>query len=75
MTNKGIVTLETERLILRQFEDSDLPALYEIMHKPEVMYAWERGFSLEETREWLNHQITPLSTRRLWVYGGSVKRY
>ncbi len=58
MTHKGAITLETEWLILRQSEDVDLPALYEIMHKPEVMYAWEHGFSLEETREWLNHQIT-----------------
>lgn len=58
MTHRGTIMLETERLRLRQFENGDLPALYEIMHKPEVMYAWEHGFTLEETREWLNHQIT-----------------
>lgn len=56
MTQKGITTLETSRLTLRPFEDGDLSALYEILRKPEVMYAWEHGFSLEETREWLKSQ-------------------
>lgn len=47
---------ETERLTLSQFEDADASALYEIMRKLEVMYAWEHGFNLEETREWITHQ-------------------
>jgi RimJ/RimL family protein N-acetyltransferase len=49
-------TIETERLIIRQFEDDDMTALHEIMKKPEVMYAWEHGFSFEETQEWLKQQ-------------------
>jgi len=56
MTHKGTVKLETERLIIRQFTNTDLPVLYEIMKKPEVMYAWEHGFTLEETQEWLARQ-------------------
>ena len=56
MIHKGTVSLETERLVIRPFENSDLPDLYEIMRKPEVMYAWEHGFSLEETQEWLKRQ-------------------
>lgn len=56
MNHKGTVTLETERLILRQLEDADFSALYEIMRKPEVMYAWVHGFTLEETQEWLARQ-------------------
>jgi [ribosomal protein S5]-alanine N-acetyltransferase len=49
-------TIETERLIIRKFEDNDKTALYEIMRKPEVMYAWEHGFSFDETQEWLARQ-------------------
>lgn len=56
MTLKTLYPFETERLIIRPFEDGDLPALYEIMHKPEVMYAWEHGFAFEETQEWLKRQ-------------------
>jgi RimJ/RimL family protein N-acetyltransferase len=50
-------TIETERLIIRPFADDDILALHEIMKKPEVMYAWEHGFSLMETTEYLHrHQ-------------------
>ena len=56
MNHKGTITLETERLILRQFEDGDISAIFEIMRKPEVMYAWEHGFILEETQDWLTRQ-------------------
>ena len=49
---------ETERLKLRRFYSSDLDALYSIMQKPEVMYAWEHGFNRKETRQWMNRQLT-----------------
>lgn len=49
-------TIETKRLIIRPFADDDILALYEIMKKPEVMYAWEHGFSLVETTEYLHRQ-------------------
>ena len=50
------ICLETERLIIREFEDRDLDGIYAIMKKPEVMYAWEHGFTLDETRAWLVQQ-------------------
>ena len=28
------------------------------MEKPEVMYAWEHGFTRSETRKWINRQLT-----------------
>lgn len=56
MVHMGTRQIETERLILRRFEDDDITELYEIMKKREVMYAWEHGFTFEETREWLNRQ-------------------
>ena len=49
-------TLETERLIIREFDDADITSLYEIMKKPEVMYAWEHGFTFEETQKWFARQ-------------------
>ena len=47
---------ETGRLKIRQFCESDLNDLWAIMRKPEVMYAWESGFTKEETQEWLDRQ-------------------
>jgi RimJ/RimL family protein N-acetyltransferase len=54
--------LETERLSIRPFQDNDLPVIHRILSKPEVMYAWEHGFSMEETRKWLNTQQTRYQT-------------
>ena len=51
------IVVETERLIIRHFQTSDLVQLYSIMQKPEVMYAWEHGFSERETQEWLDRQL------------------
>jgi len=54
----SLLVAETERLIIRQFYSQDLGALLAIMKKPEVMYAWEAGFTKGETRKWLNRQLT-----------------
>ena len=54
----SLVVMETERLQIRKFTRDDLPELYTIMQKPEVMYAWEHGFTKSETRKWLNRQLT-----------------
>ncbi len=48
---------ETERLIIRQLERSDLSALYAIMSKIEVMYAWEYAFNEQMVSEWIDRQI------------------
>ena len=52
-----LTVMETERLILRKFVMEDLQALFEIMSKSEVMYAWERGFKKKEVRKWIRNQI------------------
>lgn len=49
--------LETNRLILREFTQNDLEALGRILKDPEVMHAYEHGFSDKEVQEWLNRQI------------------
>jgi RimJ/RimL family protein N-acetyltransferase len=53
-----LLVAETERLKIRRFYKADLDALWAIMKKIEVMYAWESGFKKSETRKWLNRQHT-----------------
>lgn len=55
---QSLVVMKTERLTIRKFVKDDLTILHSIMEKPEVMYAWEHGFSKSETRKWLNRQLT-----------------
>jgi RimJ/RimL family protein N-acetyltransferase len=44
-------------LIIREFTLDDAAELHEIMRKPEVMYAWEHGFTVQQTRDWIKKQI------------------
>lgn len=41
----SLVIMETERLLIRKITRKDIDALLAIMEKPEVMYAWEHGFT------------------------------
>ena len=47
------MTIETPRLILRQYTMDDLDALYEIVSDPETMAHYPSPFSLEKTRSWI----------------------
>ena len=49
--------LETERLLLRQLDEDDFDALAAILRDPQVMYAYEHGFSEAEVRQWLDRQL------------------
>ncbi len=49
--------LETDRLFLREMEQSDFADLCEILQDEETMYAYEHAFSNEEAREWLDRQL------------------
>lgn len=49
--------LETNRLYLRELNQEDFDSLCKILKNPEVMYAYEHGFSDEEVQEWLDRQI------------------
>ena len=53
----GRVILSTERLILREMTEEDLPALRSMLQDIEVMYAWEHAFSEEEVRQWLARML------------------
>lgn len=49
--------LETERLVLREMEEGDFPALCKIMQDKETMYAYEGAFTDEEVQGWLDRQL------------------
>ncbi len=50
-----VSTLETERLHLRPVAEADFAAIHAILGDPAVMYAWEHGFTEEETRQWIGN--------------------
>lgn len=49
--------LETERLYLREMEQSDYASLCKILQDAEVMYAYEHAFDDDEAQAWLDKQI------------------
>ena len=51
-----MIILETERLLLREMDDSDFGFLCKILCDDEVMYAYEGAFSEEEAKNWLSRQ-------------------
>ncbi len=57
---------ETERLYLREMNQSDFKALSKILQDEETMYAYEGAFNDEEVQEWLDRQI---SRYHKWNFG------
>ncbi len=49
--------LETDRLFLREMEQSDYTALCRILQDEDVMYAYEGAFSDAEVQQWLDKQF------------------
>ena len=58
--------LETERLYLREMNQSDLGSLCKILQDEDAMYAYEGAFSDTEVQEWLDRQI---SRYQKWGFG------
>lgn len=50
------IFLETKRLILREIHIGDFSELVPMLGDPEVMYAWEHGFSDDEIRAWITRR-------------------
>lgn len=50
--------LETQRLILREMTQKDLPALRRILQDDETMVAYNGAFDEAETQAWLDRQLT-----------------
>ena len=65
---RGEITriLETERLYLRELNQTDFNALCKILQEEETMYAYEGAFSDGEVQEWLDRQI---SRYQKWKFG------
>jgi len=51
------IILETNRLFLREFLDSDYNDLCEILQDKDVMYAYEHSFSDDEVKGWYDRLI------------------
>ncbi len=58
--------LETERLYLREMDQSDFNSLCKILQDDDTMYAYEGAFSNHEVQEWLDRQI---SRYQKWNFG------
>ena len=54
---KGAGLPQTERLLLREMGEADLPVLRAILQDPQVMTAYEGPFSEAEVRAWLDRQL------------------
>lgn len=52
------IIIETDRLYLRELEQSDYEALCLILKDDEAMYAYEGAFNDNEVQEWLDRQIS-----------------
>lgn len=57
---------ETERLYLREMNQSDFESLCKILQDEETMYAYEGAFSDAEAQDWLDRQI---SRYQKWGFG------
>lgn len=60
------MVLTTERLYLRELNQSDFAALCQILQDEQTMYAYEGAFSDAEVHEWLDRQI---ARYKQWGFG------
>lgn len=65
--------LATERLLLRRLTEEDFPKVFSVLGDPEVMYAWEHGFSEQEAREWLASTFTRYEKDGFGHYAAEVQ--
>ena len=49
--------IESKRLILRKLTKDDFEALKRFLGDPEVMYAWEHGFTDQEIYDWIEKNL------------------
>lgn len=57
VSKRSLPFLITERLEFSQLRQEDLNALKILLGDPEIMYAWEHGFTEAEVQAWLNENI------------------
>ena len=66
--------LETQRLYLREMQQSDYPALCKILQDEVVMYAYEGAFSDDEVQVWLDKQIQNYEQHRCGLWAVILKQ-
>lgn len=64
-----MIILETERLLLRELEQSDFDEVCKLLQDPDVMYAYEGAFSDREVQEWLNKQYARYQNDGFGLWG------
>ena len=57
MNHIGTKTIETNRLILREYTLDDFDNLYEIVSDPETMRHYPKPFDEERTRDWIEWNL------------------
>ena len=51
------MTIETPRLLLREYTPEDFTALYEILSDPETMEHYPAPFTPEKTKHWIEWNL------------------
>lgn len=65
---------ETERLAIRKLTHDDFETLIAIMGKPEVLYAWEHGFSEDDVQSWIKRQLTRYTKDGIGYFAVELKK-
>jgi [ribosomal protein S5]-alanine N-acetyltransferase len=61
-----VMSIETERLIIRNYSEDDLEALAALLGHPETMAFWPRPLTRDEAADWLARN---LERRETGIYG------
>lgn len=57
LKGRDLMTIETPRLLLREYTTEDFDALYEILSDPETMAHYPAPFTPEDTRHWIEWNL------------------
>lgn len=66
--------LETDRLILREMEQSDLAALALILQDEQTMYAYNGAFDAAGTQAWLDNQLARYAKYGFGLWAAVLKQ-
>ena len=70
--NKEIFA-QTDRLVLRKFNQNDYFNLCEILQDEKAMYAYEGAFSYGEVQAWLDNQLRRYREEGVGLYAVELK--
>jgi RimJ/RimL family protein N-acetyltransferase len=69
-----MIAIETKRLYLMELKEADMPDLRTILQDEQTMYAYEGAFSEDETREWLDKQLSNYERHKYGLWAASLKK-